>query len=62
MGYGNGLAVDNSVYNEYKPYLDDKVEEFLEKDKDKESMKYAAIFNSWKDAFLDMVNNKNKKE
>lgn len=60
MGYGNGLAVDNSIYNEYKTYLDEKVEEFLEKEKDKESMKFAAIFNSWEDAFLDMVNSKKR--
>lgn len=62
MGYENGLAVDNSIYSEYKTYLDEKVEEFLEKEKDKESMKFAAIFNSWEDAFLNMINNKNKKE
>lgn len=62
MGYGNGLSVDNSIINEYKPYLNKRVEEYLEKEKDKESMKFAAIFNSWEEAFLNMINNKNKKE
>lgn len=60
MGFGNGLSIDNSIYSEFKPFLDKRVEEYLEKEKDKESLKYAAIFNVWKLAFLDMINNKNK--
>ena len=58
MGFGNGLSVDNSIYNEFKPYLDKKVEEYLEGKEDKESLKYSAIYNVWEDAFIKMINNK----
>ncbi len=58
MGFGNGLCVDNSIYNEYKPYLDREVEEYLEKEKDKEALKYAAIYNTWEDAFISMMENR----
>ena len=58
MGFGNGLAVDNRIYEEFKPYLDKRVKKYLEKKEDKESMQYAAVFDTWKDAFLDMINNK----
>ncbi len=56
MGFGNGLSVDNSIYNKFKPYLDKRVERYLKDGKDKESMQYAAIFNTWEKAFIDMVN------
>lgn len=58
MGFGNGLSVDNSIFDEFKPYLDEKVQEYLEEKGNKESLKYAAIFNVWKDAFLNMIKNK----
>ena len=58
MGFWNGLSVDNSIFNEFKPYLDKKVKEFLEGKEDKESLKDAAIFNVWEDAFINMINNK----
>lgn len=60
MGFGNGLSIDNSIYNEYIPYLDKKVKEYLETKtkEEKESLKYAAIYNVWKEAFLNMINNK----
>lgn len=58
MGFGNGLSVDNSIYDEFKTYLDEKVEEYLKDKEDKESLKYAAIFNVWEEAFRNMVNNK----
>ena len=58
MGFGNGLSIDNSIYKEFKPYLDKKVEEYLESKEDKESMKYAAIFDTWEEAFLNMINDK----
>ena len=61
MGFGNGLSVDNSIFNEYKPYLDEKVEKYLEEKEDKESLKFAAIINSWESAFINMIKNKNKK-
>ncbi len=53
MGFGNGLCIDKSIYNQYKPYLDKIVEK-----EDKESMNYSIIFNSWQEAFLNMLNDK----
>ena len=58
MGFGNGLSIDNSIYKEFKPYLDKKVQEYLKDEKDKESLKYAAIYNTWEEAFLNMINNR----
>ena len=58
MGFGNGLCVDNSIYSEFEPYLNKLVEEYLSDKEDKESLKYAAVFNTWKDAFISMVNDK----
>ena len=60
MGFGNGLSIDNSIYKEFKPYLDKKVEEYLEDKDDKDSMQYAAIFVTWEEAFLNMINDKNR--
>lgn len=59
MGFGNGLSIDNSIYSEFKPFLDKRVNEYLENKEDKESLKYAAIFKVWELAFSDMVNSKN---
>ena len=60
MGFGNGLCVDNSIYNEFKPYLDEAVEVFLSKEHpdERESLKYVAVFRSWDDAFVKMTNDK----
>ena len=58
MGFGNGLAVDNKIYDEFKPYLDRRVDEYLKKEGNKDSLKYAAIFDNWNKAFIDMVNEK----
>ena len=60
MGFGNGLSVDNSIYTEFEPYLNSLVEEYLEdsNDEEKESLKYATIFNVWKEAFINMANDK----
>jgi len=60
MGFGNGLSIDNSIYNEFEPYLNTLVKDYLENisDDKKESFKYAAIFNVWQDAFINMVNDK----
>ena len=56
MGFGNGLSIDNSIYNEFKRYLDVTTSEYLKDKEDKESLKYAAVFNTWEDAFLNMIN------
>ncbi len=60
MGFGNGLSVDNSIYTEFKPYLNSLVEEYLEdrNAEEKESLKYATIFNVWKEAIINMANDK----
>ena len=59
MGYGNGLCVDKSIYDEYMPYLNDLVNKYLDKETgDKESLKYTAVFNVWADAVVNMINNK----
>ena len=56
MGFGNGLSIDNSIYNKYEPYLNKCVEEYL-KDKQEESdgIRYAAIYNVWEKAFDEMI-------
>ena len=60
MGFGNGLSVDNSIYKEFEPYLNNRVEKYLERKNtnDKDSLQYAAIFDVWENAFIDMVNDK----
>ena len=58
MGFGNGLSVDNSIYNEFEPYLTELVEKYLENNDEKESLKYAAIYDLWEEAFRNMVNGK----
>ena len=58
MGFGNGLSIDNSIYNEFKPYLDKTVEDYLKDKDDKESLKYSAIYNTWEEAFINMINKK----
>ena len=58
MGFGNGLYVDNTIYNEYKPFLEKRVEQELKDESDKESLKYVTIYDVWMAAFEDMINNK----
>jgi len=58
MGFGNGLSVDNRIYEEYKAYLDKLVEEYLKDKKDKDKLMYAAIFNTWKKAVINMAKDK----
>ena len=60
MGFGNGLSIDNSIYNEYEPYLNKLVEEDLKgkSKEEKESLKYATIYKLWKLAFIKMINDK----
>ena len=58
MGFGNSLSIDNSIYNEYEPYLDKEVEAYLEGEEEVEELKGAAIFNVWVEAFFDMCKDK----
>ncbi len=62
MGFGNGLCIDNSIYDEYKPYLDEEVNKYLDAcSEDKEAFQYAAIFNTWDEALIKMIDDKNDK-
>ena len=58
MGFGNGLCVDNSIYSEYKPYLDTLVKKYLDEHNNDDSLKYAALCNLWENAFINMANDK----
>ncbi len=58
MGFGNGLCVDNSIYSEYKPYLDTLVKKYLDEHNNDDSLKYAAVCNLWENAFINMANEK----
>ncbi len=53
MGFGNGLSVDNSIYDEYKYYLDKEIN-----NEEDTSLQYANIFNAWDKAFINMVKEK----
>ncbi len=59
MGFGNGLTINNSIYDKFKPYLDKEVEEYLKDEEDKEGLQYAAMYNTWEDAFIDMIEDNN---
>ena len=60
MGFGNGLCVDNSIYSEFEPYLNNSLEKYLEgkNEEERESLLYAAIFNVWKQAVVEMAKDK----
>ena len=60
MGFGNGLSVDNSIYEEFKPYLSDEVNKIKEEYGDvgdNPSFNYPA----WEPAFIKMCQEKNYK-
>lgn len=61
MGFGNGLSVDNSIYEEFKPYLDKEITKNLEKysEEEKKDMQYAAVYNVWDKALISMAKEKN---
>ena len=58
MGFGNGLSIDNRIYDDFKPYLDKLVEEYLKDKEDKDKLMYAAIFSTWKKAVTNMASDK----
>lgn len=57
MGFGNGLSVDKSIYEEYKPYLLEEIKKMKEKDGEKEE-KPSMYYRAWKLAVEKMLNNK----
>ncbi len=63
MGFGNGLCIDNSIYGEFEPYLNKKIDEYLKDslEEEKDNLMYAAIFNVWKNAIINMANDKGYK-
>ena len=60
MGFGNGLCVDNSIYDEFEPYLNELVGSYFgrHKDEDKDVLKYAAVFDVWEEAFINMADDR----
>ncbi len=58
MGFGNGLSVDNTIYEEYKPYLIDEVNKIKE-DQGTSEDNPSFNFIAWKDAFTKMCQDKN---
>ena len=60
MGFGNGLSVDNSIYHEFEPYLNELLEDYLKNSEEKtEDLKYRATFNLWGKALINMINSNN---
>lgn len=60
MGFGNGLSIDNSIYDEYKPFLDKRLEKYFEKynEAERKSYEYAGVMNVWSKALVDMADEK----
>ena len=56
MGFGNGLSVDKSIYEMFKPYLDEEAE-FIKRERKLEEVDSACYFNAWKKAANKMINN-----
>ena len=52
MGFGNGLSVDISIYDEFMYYLDNLLEN------QNEDLDYVRVFNNWEKAFTNMVKDK----
>ena len=61
MGFGNGLNVDISIYDKFKPYLNKMIKNNLEKypEEERKDRQYAAIFNVWEDALINMAQEEN---
>ena len=60
MGFGNGLCVDKTIYNEFEPYLNSRIDEYLKDSspEEKEGLKYAETYNVWEKAVINMINDK----
>ena len=59
MGFGNGLCIDNTIYSEFKPYLDEKVKAYLDSHDGDKSLEYAAIFDTWESALEEYLSRRN---
>ena len=59
MGFGNGLCVDNSIYDIFEPYLNKLVEDYLQESSEEE--KYNVRFRVWKKALINMIEDKKYK-
>ena len=57
MDFGNGLSIDNTIYKEFEPYLNNLVKKKLEKNKD-ESHESGLIYNLWEQAFTNLAKDK----
>lgn len=60
MGFGNGLSVDKSIYDEFKPYLEKEKEKYFESysEEDRKDLQYAVIVNVWDKALIQMAKDK----
>lgn len=60
MGFGNGLSIDKTIYDLYKPFLDDAIKIFMNEnqfsDEEKTKLQYVSIFNVWDIALINMAN------
>ena len=63
LGFGNGLCIDNSIYKEFEPYLNELVEEYLaaNNNAEKEEYRNVAIYYVWINALIKMAEDKNIK-
>jgi len=63
LGFGNGLSIDNSIFNEYEPYLEEAIKVRMEEknysEEDKIKFKYSTIFNVWDEALINMAKDMN---
>ena len=57
MGFGNGLAVDKSIYNEYEPFLLEEVEK-VKIEMNETEVKPNMYYTSWGKALKKMVESK----
>ena len=52
MGFGNGLCIDNLVYDDYKLYLDKEIKSYLKENK--KDLEYI-IYDVWEKALMKMI-------
>lgn len=62
MGFGNGLSIDKSIYDEYYPYFESVVKSNEDYEEDENgNYPYYIAYNSWDTAFIEMCEDKKYK-
>lgn len=62
MGFGNGLSIDKSIYDEYYPYFESVVKSNEDYEEDENgNYPYHIAYNSWDTAFIEMCEDKKYK-